>query len=48
MKKLVKILKSVLDTVLFCLGFKGTKTANNSVSEGLCDYSGQGRNEYGK
>ena len=45
--KKMKILKNVLNWFVFLLTGKG-ELANEMVDEGLIDYSGQGRNEYGK
>lgn len=43
----MKILKSILDYLIFSLTGKG-KTAEEMVDKGFIDYSGQGRNKYGK
>jgi hypothetical protein len=43
----MKILKSIWDWFVFLLTGKG-ELADEMVDEGLIDYSGQGRNEYGK
>ena len=43
----MKILKSILDYLIFSLTGKG-KMAEEMVDKGLIDYSGQGRNKYGK
>lgn len=48
MKKFISILKKTLDIILFCLGFKGTETGKKAVDDGLCDFSGQGRDKYGR
>ena len=40
-------LKRALEWVLFILTGKGP-IAREAVSEGLCDYSGQGRDTYGR
>ena len=45
--KKMKILKSILDYLIFSLTGKG-KVAEEMVDKGLIDYSGQGRNKYGK
>ena len=45
--KKMKILKSILDYLIFSLTGKG-KMAEEMVDKGLIDYSGQGRNKYGK
>lgn len=47
MKKLVKILKAIGNEIVFLLTGKG-KVANEMVDEGLIDYSGQGRDGYGR
>lgn len=47
MKKFISILKKTLDIILFCLGFKGTETGKKAVDDGLCDFSGQGRDRFG-
>lgn len=41
------VLKRMLDWFVFLLTGKG-EIANESIDEGLIDYSGQGRDEYGK
>ena len=43
----MKILKSILDYLILSLTGKG-KMAEEMVDKGLIDYSGQGRNKYGK
>ena len=45
--KKMKILKSILNWFVFLLTGKG-ELAEEMVDEGLIDYSGQGRNKYGK
>ena len=40
-------LKRALEWVLFILAGTG-EIAREAVNEGLCDFSGQGRNKYGK
>lgn len=42
-----KFIKSLLNWMLFLLTAKG-EIANEAIEAGLIDYSGQGRNEYGK
>ena len=42
-----RILKRALEWVLFILAGTG-EIAREAVDEGLCDFSGQGRNKYGK
>jgi hypothetical protein len=43
----MKVLKRVLDWVVFILTGKG-EIANEAVDDGLIDYSGQGRDKYGR
>lgn len=43
----MKIVKRILDWIVFLLTGKG-EIANEAVAEGIIDYSGQGRDEYGK
>lgn len=43
----MKILKNILNLFMFLLTGKG-ELAEEMVDEGLIDYSGQGRNKYGK
>ena len=43
----MKILKSVVDWFVFLLTGNG-KVAEEMIDKGLIDYSGQGRNKYGK
>jgi hypothetical protein len=45
--KIKKTIKAFCDVIVFALSHKGD-IATEAVDEGLCDYSGQGRNEYGK
>lgn len=42
-----KFFKKVLEVVLFVLGFD-CEMRRESVDEGLCDFSGQGRDKYGR
>ena len=42
-----KVLKKVLDVILFVLGFD-CETRREAVDAGLIDLSGQGRDKYGK
>lgn len=42
-----KIVIKVLNFIAFILG-GDCKTRREAVDAGLCDYSGQGRNKYGK
>ena len=43
----MKILKNILNWFMFIVGEKSELT-DEMVDEGLIDYSGQGRDEYGK
>ena len=43
----MKVLKKILNTIIFILTGKGP-IADEAVNEGLIDYSGQGRDQYGK
>lgn len=42
-----KFIKKFIDVLAFCLGVRGTETAKKSVDDGICDFSGQGRDKYG-
>jgi hypothetical protein len=42
----MKILKNILNWFMLLLGAKSELT-DNAVSEKICDFSGQGRNEFG-
>ena len=42
-----KVLKSILNWMMFILTGKG-EVARKSVDDGIIDYSGQGRDKYGK
>ena len=42
-----KVLKRVFDWIVFILTGKG-EIANEAIDEGLIDYSGQGRDKYGR
>lgn len=46
-QKIKRALKATWETILFVLGFDG-EIRRESVDDGICDYSGQGRNKYGK
>lgn len=41
------MLKKLVDTIAFLLGFKGTET-DEMVKLGLASFEGQGRDAYGK
>ena len=43
----MKTLKKILNIIIFILTGKGP-IANEAIDEGLIDYSGQGRDKYGK
>ena len=48
MKKFISIFKKIGDILLFCLGLGGkTETGKKAVDDGICDFSGQGRDKYG-
>ena len=47
MKKAVKMMKAIGNWFVFLLTGKG-EFANEMVDAGLVDYSGQGRDEYGR
>ena len=42
-----KFIKKFIDILAFCLGVRGTETAKKAVDDGICDFSGQGRDSYG-
>lgn len=46
-EKEMKIIKKIWDTILFVFTGKGD-AANEMIEAGLIDYSGQGRDKYGK
>lgn len=48
MKRIKKILKVILDGLLLLLTAKGGDMARQAVDDGICDFSGQGRDCYGK
>ncbi len=43
----MKILKNILNWFMLLVGAKSELT-DEAVNEGICDFSGQGRNEFGK
>lgn len=43
-----KFLKKFIDILAFCLGVRGTETARKYVDLGILDFSGQGRDKYGR
>lgn len=47
MEKIKKILKAIVDVTVFILTGKG-EIGESGVAEGILDYSGQGRDTYGK
>lgn len=42
-----KAVKKIIDVLVFLFGIGG-KIREDAVDEGLCDHSGQGRDEYGR
>ena len=49
MKKFISILKKCFDILAFCLGLGGkTETGKKYVDLGVLDFSGQGRDKYGR
>lgn len=48
MKRIKKILKVILDGLLLLLTGKGGDMARRAVNDGICDFSGQGGDCYGK
>lgn len=42
-----KFIKKFIDVLAFCLGIRGTEMGKKAVDDGICDFSGQGRNKYG-
>lgn len=42
-----KIFKKILDLILFVFGLD-SDTRRESVDDNLCDFSGQGKDRYGK
>lgn len=47
MKKIKYILKRIADWLMFLLTGKG-EIAKEAVDAGICDFSGQGRDKYGR
>ena len=45
--KKMKILKNILNWFMLLVGAKSELT-DEAVNEAICDFSGQGRNKYGK
>lgn len=43
-----KLAKTILDGLLLLLTGKGGDMAKQAVDDGICDFSGQGRDCYGK
>lgn len=43
-----KFIKKFIDVLAFCLGVRGTETGKKAVDDGICDFSGQGRDKYGR
>ncbi len=48
MKRIKKIVKVILDGLLLLLTGKGGDMARQAVDDDICDFSGQGRDCYGK
>ena len=46
-QKIKAIAKNIFEVILFIFGLDG-KIRRDAVEADICDYSGQGRNEYGK
>lgn len=42
-----KAVKKIFDVIAFLFGIGGN-IRDNAVDEGLCDFSGQGRDKYGR
>lgn len=42
-----KFIKKFIDILAFCPGVRGTETGKKAVDDGICDFSGQGRDKYG-
>ena len=42
-----KAVKKIFDVLAFLFGIGG-KIRDNAVDDGLCDFSGQGRDKYGR
>ena len=42
--RLKKIMKKILDVIVFIM----TGKSDDAVDAGVCDFSGQGRNKYGR
>lgn len=42
-----KVFKKIIDTVAFLFGIR-SDIRDNAVDNGLCDFSGQGRDKYGR
>jgi hypothetical protein len=38
-----KFIKKLIDILAFCLGITNTEIAKEAEKEGICDFSGQGR-----
>lgn len=45
-KKIKATVKAIFEVILFIFG-NGGEIRKNAVDNGICDFSGQGRNEYG-
>lgn len=42
-----KAVRKIIDVFVFLFGIR-SKTRDNAVDEGLCDFSGQGKDKYGR
>ncbi len=42
----MKALKKFFEAIIFTLGLNG-EIRKNAVDDGICDFSGQGKNKYG-
>lgn len=42
----MKVLKKIFEIIMFVLGYNG-EIRKQAVDANLCDFSGQGKNEYG-
>lgn len=47
MKKLLAAVKAFFNVFAFMLG-AGCEIRRNAVDDGICDFSGQGRDKYGR
>lgn len=42
-----KAVRKIFDLIMFLFGIRG-KIRDEAVDEGICDFSGQGRDKYGR